>query len=99
MNYLLKGIALLSALALVPLIRAEALEQAPLHMAFGPSQLQGETYIWQIAQTANGQVIAGGERLGYYLDNRWEFLAEPRRPAIHGLLVDGNNLWVASLNE
>ena len=99
MHYLLKGIGLMGALVLPTLIWADPLERNPLHVTFSPNQLQGENYVWQIVQTVGGQMIVGGERLGFYQDNHWEFLAEPRRSAIRGLLIDGNELWVSSLNE
>ena len=55
--------------------------------------------MWQIIQTPKGQIISGGERISYYQDNRWEFVPGLRKSAIRSLLVDGDTLWIASLNE
>ena len=101
MHYLLKGIALigiLPALATSP-VGAEPPEQGPIHVSFTPSQLQGETYIFQITQAGDGQIIAGGEKIAYYETNRWRFVSRLRKPAIRSLLINGDTLWVASLNE
>src|SRR4051812_48401301 len=100
MPYLLKGITLLALLwALLTPLQGETPEQAPLAVTFAQSQLQGQTGIWQITETAGGQIVAAGERVGYYAKGRWEFLPEPRKPAIRCLCVDGDTLWVTSLNE
>ena len=101
MHYLLKGIALMGLVVsglLLPL-HAELPEEAPLHVAFPPSQFQGETYIFQITQGNTGQIIAGSGRISYYESNKWATLPQLQKPPIRGLLVDGNSLWVASLNE
>jgi signal transduction histidine kinase/CheY-like chemotaxis protein len=98
-HYLLKGIPLGSLLILVALSRAEPPEQGPIHLNFSSAQLRGETSIWQIVQAADGQIIASGERISFYQDNRWQTLAAPKKEAIRGLLVDGSTLWVASPNE
>jgi signal transduction histidine kinase/CheY-like chemotaxis protein len=97
LRYLLKGSAFFGLLSV--LLRADIPAPAPFHAAFSPVQLQGETNIWQITQTPAGQIIIGGEQIGFYENNRWEFISSPRKQAIRGLLVDGNSLWVASLNE
>ena len=91
--------ALLSFVAWTVPIRADAPEQGPLHITFSPRQLQGETNIWQIIQTKDGQVVAGGERISFYQDNHWQFLSQIRKPAIRCLFEDGNTLWVASTDE
>ncbi len=74
-------------------------EEGMIHASFSPSQLQGETYVLQIAQSKDGQIIAGGERIVYYENNEWQIVSGFRKPAIRSLLVDGTTLWVASLNE
>jgi signal transduction histidine kinase/CheY-like chemotaxis protein len=79
--------------------RAAESEVSPLAITFGPDQLQGETNIGQLAVTAGGQIIAGGDRVGFYENGRWEFLDQSRTVGIRALLVDGDILWVSSANE
>ncbi len=101
MSYLLKGMPLFGVflLAFAGALRAQLPEQAPLSLLYAPGQLQGETNIGQLVQTPSGQIIAAGERLGYYTEGRWDFLPEPRKPAIRSLCIDQDYLWVTSLNE
>ena len=99
MNYLLKGIALMGFVTWTVPNRADPPEQGPLHIAFAPSQLQGETNIWQIIQSKDGQMVATGERISFYQDNHWQFLSQPRKSAIRCLVEDGQSLWVASADE
>ncbi len=80
-------------------VSAEIPERGPISSAIAPGQLDGETTIWQIVQTAGGQIIAGGSRIGFEHEGRFEFLPLPRKEALRSLLVDGNTLWVASLGE
>lgn len=100
MPYLLKGIPLLSLLiAVMAQLSAEEPEQTPIAVIFPPNQLQGETNIWQLAESTGGQIIAAGERVGFYQEGRWEFLPRPRSLAIRCLFVDGDTLWISSANE
>lgn len=99
-RYLLRGIPLFGiSLGITAALRASEPAQAPISVVFPPGQIYGETNIWQIAEGPNGQIIAAGERVGYYQSGRWEFLAEPRKPAIRCLFVEGDTLWISSLNE
>ncbi|MEY2877923.1 MAG: hypothetical protein RLZZ15_303, partial [Verrucomicrobiota bacterium] len=86
------------AVLMGPLAAAEP-EWSPLNSVFSARQLSGEKYVWQITSTAQGQMIVSGERIGFYQENGWSFLAEPHRSSIRGLLVDGDTLWAASVNE
>ena len=83
----------------VTVVGAGPPERGPIGVAFPPAQLQNETYIWQVAQTDEGQIVASGERVGFYVDQRWEFLPQPRKAAVRSLFVDGKTLWVGSQNE
>jgi ligand-binding sensor domain-containing protein len=52
-----------------------------------------------LAVGGDGQIIAAGERVGYYQDGRWIFLPQARTTGVRSLLVDGETLWVGSTNE
>ncbi len=84
-----------------PLVQTHAAEgtATPLAITFGPDQLQGETTIAQLAVAGNGQVIAGGDRVGFYQNGHWEFLEQSRTTGIRALLADGDILWVSAANE
>ena len=100
MPYPLKSIALIGLLFL-PLLTNRASDglAAPIAVTFGAEQLQGEVSINQLAVAKNGQIIAGGLRVGFYEDGRWEFLEQSRTAGIRCLFVDGDTLWVGSPNE
>lgn len=66
---------------------------------FGPDLMQGEVGISQVVVAGDGQVIAGGECVGYFQGGHWEFLPQSRTTGIRSLLVDGDTLWVGSTNE
>ncbi len=99
MHYLLKGIALVSFAVVTAACFAERPQPGPINHSFPPSQLHGETYIFKFAQTQNGQLIAGGERVLYYEDNQWHAVNMRHTRGCRGLLVDGDTLWVGSLGE
>jgi hypothetical protein len=100
MHYLFKGMALLGLFILPARLIVAADEKAlPLAVLFGANQLQGETGIAQLAVGHDGQVIAAGERVGFYHDGSWEFLPQPHTGGVRRLLVDGDTLWVSSFNE
>jgi hypothetical protein len=71
-------------------------ERLPIRVTFPLAQIDGESYVWQITQTAQGQIIAGGERLAYYQDHQWQFVPSFRKVAIRSLLIDGQTLWISS---
>jgi hypothetical protein len=48
---------------------------APISVTFGANHRQGETSLGQRAEAASGQIIAAGERGGYYHEERGEFRA------------------------
>src|SRR6266542_603396 len=98
MHYLLKGIGLMAAyvVAATASLRAEPLASSPPHITFPVSQLQGESYIWQVVETPGRQFIAAGERIIFYEQGRWTAVATVRKAAIRCLLVDGQTLWIAS---
>lgn len=99
-RYLLKGSALLGFTVAAPVaIRATAPVETPIISTFAPNQLDGETYIWEILQTQEGQIVASGERLLAYANNRWAVIPHPRKQAIRSLLVVGDTLWIASASE
>jgi signal transduction histidine kinase/DNA-binding response OmpR family regulator len=100
MSYLLKGIAFLGLITgLIAPVRADPPEMAPIGVSFGPLQLDGQSSIWQLAEGPRGQIIAAGERVGYYQDGVWTFLSEPRKLVIRCLFVDGDTLWISSIGE
>ena len=89
MLYLLKGIVILLALWVTTAqLLAQDLQRAPISQHFGSRQLAGETNIWQLAEGPDGQIIAAGERIGYYQNGQWEFLPSPRIQDIHCLLLN-----------
>ncbi len=81
---------------LAALLLAVPPESAPLHVTFSTAQLQGETYIWQVIETPDRQIVAAGERVIYYQGDHWTAVNSFRSSAIRGLLVEGDYLWVAS---
>ncbi len=82
--------------AFAALAAAAPLGSGPLHLEFTTSQLQGETYIWQIIETPGRQIIAAGERLSFYEGGRWTAVDGLRKSTIRCLLVEGQDLWVGS---
>ena len=99
MDYLLKGMALLSlwGLAVTP-SHALAPNAAPLTVIFDSARLGGEPNVAQIAVGPDGQMIAAGDRVGFFEEGRWVFIAQSRTTGVRCLLVDGKTLWVASTN-
>ena len=100
MHYLLKGIALTGLFSLSAWPQeAFGDGSAPISLRFGAGQLQGEAAISQVVKGSGGQIIAAGERIGFYLNGRWEFLPQVRMSGVRSLLVDGDTLWVSSTDE
>ncbi len=100
MHYLLKGIALTGLFSLTAWPREAAVDASvPILLRFDGDQLQGETTINQVVIGPGGQIIAAGKRIGFYQNERWEFLPEARIDEVRCLLVDGDTLWVSSTNE
>ena len=97
---LLKGSALISlALATSIAIKAITPLETPIITTFSPNQLDGESYVWKILQTPEGQIVASGERLLAYDNNQWQVIPHPRKQAIRSLLVDRDTLWISSDGE
>ncbi|MBI5767571.1 MAG: response regulator [Verrucomicrobia bacterium] len=90
------GLALLLAAAAPA---AGAMEAIPLCRTFSSGDFGGEPYAWRFRQIPNGPLVVGGERLGFYENNRWKFVSTFHKVAIRDLLVDGNTLWIASEGE
>ncbi len=100
MHYLLKGIPPLFLLQFCFVeLAAQTLDRVPISIRFGANELGGETNVAQLALDPRGQVIAAGEKIGYYLDGRWQFLAETFPKGVRCLFVDGDTLWVSGVNE
>jgi len=73
--------------------------QLPLRHMFPLSAIDNEPYVWRFVRSPGGQLIIAGERLGFYEDNRWQFVLSVRKVAIRDLLVDGSTLWIVSEGE
>jgi signal transduction histidine kinase/DNA-binding response OmpR family regulator len=99
LNYVLKRSLGYGAFLLAAGLGATPLQEEPLRQLFPMSALGSQANILQIAETGEGQLLAAGERVGFYENGTWQFLARPQKSSIRGLLVEEKTLWIASPGE